>query len=449
MGLNTLLVERRRVMGLIARAWFSAAASVAVLLLPVQLSEPQAADAAAWRIQPTAGPADRSESSLLGVSCPSATYCLAVGSADDRASDGASPTAIESFAERWDGLAWTVGTTSGSAGQSPGLYAISCTSAAFCVAVGSTVTAPGGYAGGGRPSSIPGSALVEDWNGAVWAVQATPAGATAHTELSGVSCISSTSCTAVGTRGVGRYRQYALVETWNGKSWQTHAAASTGKYGTWLSAISCVAANWCTAVGGVANAYVDGPPGFGIPVVEPIAERWNGNRWTPSKLQGVGPSPILVGGRIERVSQGTLTGVSCPSRSFCLAAGYFQLSQSDQSPEAFTRRWMGRGWSNTDTGLPRFARLEGLSCESSSNCFTAGTAYSARAAPDSSSGPLVSGWNGTSWSRVSLPPTPAASGSRSRGSMAGVSCVLTAGCTAVGEQPNGTLNAPLAESDLG
>jgi hypothetical protein len=42
-----------------------------------------------------------------------------------------------------------------------------------------------------------------------------------------------------------------------------------GKYGTWLTAISCVAADWCTAVGGVANAYYDGPPGSGIPAVQP------------------------------------------------------------------------------------------------------------------------------------------------------------------------------------
>jgi hypothetical protein len=50
-----------------------------------------------------------------------------------------------------------------------------------------------------------------------------------------VSCTSSTSCIAVGARGVGRYRQDALVETWNGTSWRESAASSPGTGG-----VSCV-----------------------------------------------------------------------------------------------------------------------------------------------------------------------------------------------------------------
>lgn len=406
------------------------------------------ASAASWTIQPTAGADGRADSSLTAVSCTSASFCMTVGSADDGAGDEGSLTGVESLAESWDGMAWTVTAGPGPAGPSPGLYAISCTSPTFCVAVGSTVAGlVGGFRGGGWGSSNPGHALVEAWNGTTWTVQATPAGAVAHTELSGVSCVSSTSCVVVGARGVGRYRQYALVETWNGRSWNERALASTGKYGTWLTSISCVAADWCTAVGGVANAYYDGPPGSGIPAEQPIADRWNGHRWITSTLQGVGPIEIEVGRRIERVSQGDVTGVSCPSRSFCLASGSFQLSQSDQSPEAFARRWNGHGWTKAVTGLSRFAQLDGVSCQSSSECFTAGTAYGAPEAPTGWSTPLVAGWNGRRWSRVSLPLTPAASGGRSRGGLAGVSCVPSAECTAVGEQPSGAYDATLVQGD--
>jgi hypothetical protein len=313
-----------------------------------------------------------------------------------RAVGGGPLTDIEPFAESWDGTSWTLAAGTAPSAGSPGVSAISCISPSFCVAVGSTVAASAGrFDGGGFGSSNPGSALVEVWNGATWTVQATPAGAVAHTALSGVSCTSDSSCVAVGARGVGRYRQYALAETSNGTRWRQSAVPSTGKYGTWLTGISCKAAEWCTAAGGVANAYFDGPPGSGIPTVQPVAERWNGKRWVTSTLQGVGPAGIEVGKRVERISQGDLTAVSCSSRSLCLASGVFQLSQSDQSPEAFARRW-----------------------------------------------------NGRSWSRIPLPLTPAASSGRWRGGLASVACVAPVACTAVGEQPSGTYDAPLAQSDL-
>jgi hypothetical protein len=413
------------------------AALAAVAAMPLI---PAVADAA-WTTQPTVGAEGRVESSLVGVSCASAGFCMAVGAAENRLAEGGAQTDIEPLAERWTGIAWTAAAASGSPGASPALYAISCTSPSFCVAVGSTVaSSAGGFAAGGWQSSSPGEALVEAWNGSTWTVQATPAGALAHTELSGVSCTSSTSCVAVGSRGVGRYRQYALVETWNGTSWSERAASSPGKYATWLTAISCVAGNWCTAVGAVANTYIDGPPGTGIPFAQPLAESWNGSRWVKSPLPGV-PIETATGSKHEQSSAGTATGVSCKSRSFCLASGYFQETQGAGSPEAFAGRWNGRSWTNAVSGLSRFGRIDGVSCQSSSACVAAGTAW---AGPDatSRSKPLVADWNHSRWSSVSLPPTPAASG------LAGVSCVPSAGCTAVGEQPSGIYQVPLAQSDL-
>ena len=399
-----------------------------------------AASGAAWTTQPTAGAEGRVESSLTGVSCASVSFCMAVGAADNQPAEGGALTDIESFAERWTGIAWTAAAPSGSPGASPALYAISCTSPSFCIAVGSTVASSAdGFAGGGWQSS---KALVEAWNGTTWAVEATPAGAVAPTELSGVSCTSSTSCVAVGARGVGRYRQYALVETWNGTSWSERAASSPGKYATWLTAISCVAASWCTAVGGVANTYIDGPPGTGIPFAQPVAESWNGSRWATSTLPGV---PIEVGSKRELA--GTATGVSCTSRSFCLASGYYQETQSAASPDAFALQWNGRSWTNAVAGLSRFARIGGVSCQSSSACVAAGTAYGGPEATSRST-PLAADWNRGRWSSVSLPLTPAASGGRWSGGLAGVSCVPSAGCTAVGDQPSGIYEAPLAQSDL-
>ncbi len=408
-----------------------------MLLIPAVAG---AASGAAWTTQPTVGAEGRVDSGLTGVSCASVSFCMAVGAAENQPVAGGALTDSESFAERWTGITWTAAAASGSPGASPALYAISCTSPSFCIAVGSTVAASAdGFAGGDWQSS---KAVVEAWNGTTWAVEATPAGAVAPTELSGVSCTSSTSCVAVGARGVGRYRQYALVETWNGTSWSERAASSPGKYATWLTAISCVAASWCTAVGGVANAYIDGPPGSGIPFAQPVAEHWTGSRWITSTLPGV---PIEDGSKREQA--GTATGVSCTSPSFCLASGYFQETQSAESPHAFAGQWNGRSWTNAVAGLSRFARIGGVSCQSSSECVAAGTAYGGPEAT-SRSKPLVADWNRGRWSSVSLPLTTAASGSPWSGGLVGVSCVLSAGCTAVGDQPSGIYEAPLAQSDL-
>jgi len=53
-------------------------------------------------------------------------------------------------------------------------------------------------------------ALAEHWNGSTWAIQATPnpAGA-AVSMLSGISCVSSTTCTAVGSSDDGTLAEHS------------------------------------------------------------------------------------------------------------------------------------------------------------------------------------------------------------------------------------------------
>jgi len=79
-----------------------------------------------WRIIPAPSPAHASR--LSGVSCPSPTACVAVGS-----SAGGGRT----LAERWNGVRWTVQHTPGigRTGYSA-LTAVSCATAANCMAVG-------------------------------------------------------------------------------------------------------------------------------------------------------------------------------------------------------------------------------------------------------------------------------------------------------------------------
>jgi hypothetical protein len=85
----------------------------------------------AWTIQSTPNPAGGSDSFLGGVSCTAATACTAAGDY----SDGSDQV---SLAERWNGTAWTAQATPNRVGATvTDLVGVSCPSASECVSVGS------------------------------------------------------------------------------------------------------------------------------------------------------------------------------------------------------------------------------------------------------------------------------------------------------------------------
>lgn len=200
-------------------------------------------------IQRTPNPIGQKDSTLTGVSCPSATMCAAVGSF--HTSTGRERLLVE----RWTGTRWVIERIVGPAVTTSGsLSGVSCSSQSACVAVGSF----GDRAGHRRQ-------LVLRWAGSRWSTRQslTPAGATAS-ELSGVSCHGPSACTAVGSYQANG-RTLTLVERWNGNSWSiqrspNHPAASANS----LSGVSCPSPATCTAVGSYTN-------GRGS---RPLIERW-------------------------------------------------------------------------------------------------------------------------------------------------------------------------------
>ena len=148
-----------------------------------------------WRIIPAPSPTHASRFS--GVSCPSPTACVAVGS---------SANGGRALAERWDGVRWTVQHTPniGHTGYSA-LTAVSCVTAANCVAVG---TYNGGIFG-----------IAEHWNGIRWTIRRlpvppTPSGEEPLVLPASVSCASATACVTVGSSQAA-----TLAERWNGTAW--------------------------------------------------------------------------------------------------------------------------------------------------------------------------------------------------------------------------------------
>lgn len=170
--------------------------------------------------------------------------------------------------ERWDGSKWRIQRVAGPLETSDylALNGISCASTSACTAVGFT--------------RLHGGQLIERWNGRRWSVQR-PAGPGGGA-LYGVSCPSARACVAVGIEG-GK----AVRERWDGRRWSIMSAPHSSRVPI---AVSCTTANACTAVGGLT-----------------YAERWNGMQW-----------------RVQPTSdnQDFFDGVSCPSLSDCTAVGY-------------------------------------------------------------------------------------------------------------------------------
>jgi hypothetical protein len=187
-----------------------------------------------------------------GISCYSASLCIAVGS-----KEGAS---------RYWKLEYGLTKSSGalavpSGGASLELRSVSCTSS-------SAGTAVGAYYYEGKEWK----SLVERWDGTTWslATPANPTGATSAT-LESVSCNSASACTAVGNFKEATGNRKPLAETWNGSSWSVKSVPNPGDAvgNVKLRAVSCLSASSCFAVGNYVSAEFSSQE-------KSLAETWNG-----------------------------------------------------------------------------------------------------------------------------------------------------------------------------
>jgi hypothetical protein len=133
-----------------------------------------------------ATPAGTSDMSADGISCTSTESCTAVGSVRD-AADTDQPVA-----EYWDGTSWEIQPTHLPAkGVAGGLTAVSCTSAAYCTAVGSYDKDP-------SATQYP---LTERWTPNTpgqWGIPHVVGLPEDYSLLSGVSCTTTVNCAGVG-----------------------------------------------------------------------------------------------------------------------------------------------------------------------------------------------------------------------------------------------------------
>src|SRR5215472_12901349 len=351
----------------------------------------------AWKLQPTPNPTHAgvgTGASLFGTSCSAANACEAVG-------DFFRAGGFFTFAEAWNGTAWTLQPTPNPSGTTnSGLSGVSCSAASACEAVGSYANSAGN-----------GVTLAEAWNGTAWTLQPTPnpSGGT-NSGLSGVSCGAASACEAVGNSGA-----VTLAEAWNGTAWTLQPTPNpAGGTGISLDGVSCSSASACEADGSYTNSA-------GTDVT--LAEAWNGTAWTLQSAQD--PAP--------RAKTSGLTGVSCSAASACEAIGNYMNSLG--SSVGLAEAWNGSSWKLQTTAYPADATgqilLTGVSCSAASACEAVGT-YPGKSFDNVT---LAEAWNGTTWK---LQTTPNLAGTLF-GGLTGVSCSAASACEAVGDSSAGTL----------
>ncbi len=249
--------------------------------------------------------------------------------------------------------------------------------------------------------------LAERWDGSRWSTVRTRAGGTSVSYLSGVSCPSRSNCIAVGYAGNAAGTAGALLaERFNGVSWVVQRTARpSGAAAAFLSGVSCMSSRSCVAVG----FWVGGDE-----VARPLAERWDGERWSIERV----PRP-------QAATEVQLAGVSCALRGPCMAAGFFGIDTGIQIMLAEQRS--GGSWSTERTLYPRGARgvqFAGVSCASPRSCAAVGSFVDVAGLDEA----LVERFNGVDWA---IQPAPLRPGDMSN-SLSGVSCTTSRTCTAVG-----------------
>jgi hypothetical protein len=225
------------------------------------------------------------------------------------------------------------------------LIGVSCVSRTSCTAVGRTGTS---------------TALIETWNGRAWSVSPSAKLRAGTSYFNSVDCVSARSCWAIG---VARNN---LFEHWNGRSWQV-LSAPPGAYGP--TGLSCPSLERCVAVG-----FTDSTAEFAM---------WNGARWTVSHAAASIDQP---------------NGVSCVSPRFCEAVGEILLGTGRLHPLGET--WNGAQWSSSSAIDARGGKFNDVSCWSSTGCMAVGSWLSG--SPLRSAG-LAETWNGRRWAVVTVP----------------------------------------------
>jgi hypothetical protein len=331
------------------------------------------------------------------ISCPSTSFCVAVGTYVSLRTNSATPVI-----ETYNGSKWVV---TPSPDPSPGndiLNAVSCTSKSFCVATGNSFST---------------EFFIETYNGSKWSVVPAPASngsGSPYYQFLGVSCTNPNFCVAAGTLFNSPIPGYgygiASIATYNGSSWSFSAVSppsGAGNFGSRLEGISCTSTSFCMAFGETERSF--------------YVEMYNGSFWSGQNDPGGAPNLAL-------------SGISCASTSFCVAIGVY--SPVPPGPgvmfHSIIEKYNGASWSLSNTYPTPTGTLYSLlsvSCTSTFFCVAVG-GYSLSIPLNAPDVALVETYNGSSWS---VDPSSNMNTTQSSSDyLTSVSCVSSNECAATG-----------------
>jgi hypothetical protein len=259
-------------------------------------------------------------------------------------------------------------------GTTNNLYAVSCSDANNCWAVGGSSSAATILHTANSSSAVPS-----------WSAQSAPRGATNY---NGVSCASSSDCIATGSSLAGAPQS----AYYNGTSWTSLAIPSQVSSTASLRAASCPTTSDCAAVttiGGGTNPLV-------------IDNTTAGGAWSAKKITAASYA---------------LYGISCPSTALCVAVGGSGSSGNQivysTNPFNATPTW------SVASSVPATYQLNAVSCPTTTLCVAVGNSSASAAAAF-----LVSTNPASQWSSVST--------NIPRANLMAVSCADATHCWAAG-----------------
>ena len=370
----------------------------------------------------TPTPDANAEPLVFNESCVSAVFCAQAGTYNATSNNG---TYVSTLSKgKWTAVA--VPLPAGTATSFIGTVSnVTCPALQFCVGVGAI----------GDPSSNDQAPLVTTYANGQWTSAAVPLPIGAATSnqgavLQSVSCVSPTSCVAVGSynSGLSGNPLYGLLATLSGTSWSTMQAPeptdAAANQNASLAAVSCAAPSSCAAVGEYTPSVSSGA------TTAEVLTNSNGtwNAQTPTL-----PTDTATGSNVTAF----LTGVSC-STGQCEAAGQYNDTRgvtqgllahvvggtvtTIRAPQPTNHdTTVASEGVNMGAGFPNY-----ISCTFTGTCIAVGSYNDTNVVAQ---GLIESISNGAPTATEA--PLPAGSGSTGA-ILGGASCLSGSACTAVG-----------------
>jgi len=378
-----------------------------------------------------------------GITCPTATFCLATGQQQQTTASGSNQTngtPTAEILETTDGTNWSPVTVAGMAR----LSSIACASPNSCEAVGTGTTG----------SAV---AVGVTISGGTWTIntQTLPAGVTVS-DLSSVACPAVAACYAVGYGITGSTRTGVMLAWTGGPAWSAVPTSGVDQ----IQSIACTNVLACVITDNNTTTPVPTPQlqtyspylnQFSMPVTLSPAPSTLGQVTCPYNLSVAGSCMVVGtsgGNAVAYASTGLVTGgwaaVSgiptgastlgtpiCTTATSCLVTDNTPSSSSATILDLTGTTVLGNTtWAAT--AAPTFPA--GIQSLSSLACTATSCVASGQASGSPAQGALITSTTtgGTSWSTTAVPGTTTST------FLSGVGCFATT-CVSAGESPTGDL----------